>query len=123
MEHRLLKSVAAFLLTLALTAGAVAALSMATEAKSGTAPARYVQEVQENQTSISATELSASIPEEKVPSLASAGAFALILSIPAAGVYLFFRARKQGRKVEKQQGSRYSPKADRSFRVSVRTRV
>ncbi len=123
MEHRLWKSALIFILTLVLTVGTIATLSMATAAKTETASAQYSQQVRERQAP-AATELSATIPEEGLSPLASAGAFLLILSIPGTGVFLFLRARKKGREATRSH-RRYSPRADMAFQASAaaRTRV
>lgn len=118
MRRGVWKNLLTFVLVLALTIGAVATLSMATAAKTETAPARYSQQVRETQTP-PATELSAAIPEDTLSPAASIGAFAMVLSIPAAGVFLFLRSRKRGRAPVKQSGRRYSPRADMAFQNAV----
>ncbi len=114
MRHGVWRSILTFVLVLALTVGTVATLSMATAAKAETASVRYSQQVRASQAP-EATELSASIPQENLSPAASAGAFALILSIPALGVCLFLRARRRGRSGAVQSGRRYSPRADMAF--------
>lgn len=120
MEHRVWKSILTFLLVLALTVGTVAALSMATAAKAGTAPARYSQQVRENQAP-PAEELSAVIPEERPSPLKNAAAFALILAVPGLGVVRFFGSRQnagrrgKGRRNADHRPQRYSPRADMAF--------
>ncbi len=114
MEHRILKNLLAFVLVLVLTIGTIAALSMATAAKTETASARYSQQVRESQES-TATELSAAVPESGLSPAASIGAFALILLIPAGGLYLFRRSQRKENKSAPQGKRRYSPRADRAF--------
>ncbi len=118
MEHRILKNLLTFVLVLALTIGTIAALSMATAAKTETASARYSQQIRESQES-AVTELSAAIPENGLSPAASVGAFALILLIPAGGLYLFRRSQRKGKKQMPQGKRRYSPRADMAFAGST----
>lgn len=118
MQSRVWKNLLTFVLVLALTIGTVAALSMATAAKTETAPARYSQQVRETQAA-PATELSAAIPEETLSPAASLGAFAMILAIPGTGIFLFLRSRRKGRVPARQPGRRYSPRADMAFQNTV----
>lgn len=113
MEHRAWKNLLTFLLVLALTVVVVSALSMATAAKTETAPARYSQQVRESQAA-PASEMTAAVPEESPSAFASLGAFALILVVSGAGVFLFLRAGRQGKKAERPR-RRYSPRADMAF--------
>ncbi len=115
MQRSLWKSLLTFVLVLVLTVGTVATLSMATAAKTETAPARYSQQVRETQTP-PATELSADVPEAAALSpAASIGAFAMILAVPAAGFFLFWRSRRKGKAPAQQTGRRYSLKSDMTF--------
>jgi len=118
MQRPIWKSLLTFVLVLALTIGTVATLSMATAAKTDTAPARYSRQVRETQAP-PATELSAAIPEETLSPAASMGAFAMVLAIPAAGIFLFLRSRRKGCVPAKQPGRRYSPRADMAFQNAV----
>lgn len=114
MQRRIWKNLLTFVLVLILTVGTVAALSMATAAKTETAPARYSQQIQEARAP-SATELSAAIPENTLSPVVSVGAFTMILAIPGIGSFLFLRFRRKGRIPEKKPGRRYSPRADMAF--------
>ncbi len=114
MQHRVWKNVLTFVLVLVLTVGAVTTLSMATAAKTETAPARYSQQVRESQAPVAA-ELSADVKEEGSP-VVSLAAFAMVLSIPVSGVFFYLRSRKKGRDPVEKRGRRYSPRADMSFR-------
>lgn len=125
MEHRIFRSVITFLLTLVLTIGVISVLSMATAAKTETAPARYSQEVRENQEP-PVTELSAPVQEETVSPFLSIGAFVLVLGGLGTGVFLLARfGGKSGKKAAQPEKRRYSPRADMTFRntATVRTRV
>lgn len=112
MERRLWKSLLTFLLVLVLTIGTVAALSMATAAKTETAPDRYSQQVRENQPP-AVTELSAVVSEESLSPWVSIGAFAMILAVPAAGAFLFRKSQRKNR--EARPGKRVSLRSDMTF--------
>lgn len=94
MGRRLWKSLFTFLLVLVLTVGTIAALSMATAAKTEDAPDRYSRQIHANDPAV--TELSAVVPEEETSPWLSMGAFALILAVPAAGAFVLYRNRKSG---------------------------
>ncbi len=116
MERGFWRNLFTFLLVLALTVAAVSALSSATAASAETASARYSEEIRASRAP-AATELSAAVEEEKTSPLLSIGAFLLVLSIPAAGYFLYKRAQKgAGRKEDRRspagRGSRYVPGRD-----------
>ena len=113
MERRLWKSLLTFLLVLVLTIGTVAALSMATAGKTELSSARSVQQVTEQQAP-AVTEVSAVVREEKFPMAPSIAAFAMILAVPATGVWLIGRSQKKSRG-QKQPEKRVSLRADRTF--------
>lgn len=112
VQRRFWKSLLTFFLVLALTVGTVATLSMATAAKTETAPARYSQEVRESQAQ-PAVELSAVIPEEVSSPFASIGAFLLVMAVSALAVFLSLRSFQKSRKVGADRG--YGPGSDRTF--------
>lgn len=120
-----IKNLLSFLLVLALTIGAVAALSMATQAKTDNIPvASHAAEVKTKEVA----ELSAAIPEAEAVSspIASVGAFILLLSIPVSGLLIYLKARQRGKDYrDNAAGRRYSPKADMSLpaRYTARSRV
>ncbi len=121
MQRPLWKSLLTFVLVLVLTVGTVAALSMATAAKTETAPARYSQKVRESQ-ALPAEELSADIPGNSLSPAVSVAAFAMILVVPAAGFLFYQRSRKAGRGPADSKGRRYSPRADMAFQNSSLSR-
>lgn len=112
MERRLWKSLLTFLLVLVLTIATVAALSMATAGKTELSSARSAQQMRENQAP-AVTEVSAVVREEQFPTFASIAAFAMILAVPAAGVWLLGRSQK-GREQKKPE-KRVNLRADRTF--------
>lgn len=121
MRRSVWKSFFTFVLVLVLTVGTVATLSMATAAKAETAPARYSQQVREFQPA-TATELSATIPEESISPLASIGVFALVLSVTGVSCVLYLRARRKERGAKAQPARRYVPRADMTFSEVASTR-
>lgn len=112
MGRRLWKSLLTFLLVLVLTIGTIAALSMATAGKTELTPARSSQQVKEQQTP-AVTEVSAVVREENFPTAASIAAFAMILAVPAAGVW--FLGRSQKNREQKKPEKRVSMRSDRTF--------
>lgn len=113
MRKRLFKSLFTFLLVLVLTVGTIAALSMATAAKTETATDRYTKELRATQPAV--TELSAVIEKEQPSVWLSMGAFALILTVPAGGAFVYFRSGcNSGKKTEKSR-----PSGVRSFPSAV----
>lgn len=93
MGRRLWKSLFTFLLTLVLTIGTIAALSMATAAKTETASEHYAKELRSTRPAV--TELTAVVEQEQPSTWLSMGAFAAILAVPAVGVVFYGRSAKK----------------------------
>lgn len=112
MGRRLFKSLFTFLLVLVLTIGTIAALSMATAAKTETATDRYAKELRASQPAV--TELSAVVEEEQPSPWLSMGAFALILAVPACGALVYSRSgssNRQNAAKPQHSGARSFPSA------------
>lgn len=120
---RTLKNFLTFFLVLILTVVTVTALSLATQAKTETAAAAYMETLEAVQKEETA-KLTAVVPEKDTLNLwACVGCFLLLLSIPAGSGILYIRARRKGRTPEKDSARRYSPRSDMTFRTTVRSRV
>lgn len=107
------KNLLSFLLALALTMVAVLALSAVTRAEAEAAVVEYQQQIQA-QTESSVPQVTAVVPSED-NWLLSVGAFLLILSIPSAGLILYFRSVRRGRETKRPSGHGYRPRADMNF--------
>ena len=105
MRRGVWKSIFTFVLVLVLTVGTVAALSIATAAKTETAPARYSQKVREAQPA-SVTELSAPIHEDSGSPLVSIGACVSVLAVTGLGCTLYLRSRRKEQEEKARENGR-----------------
>lgn len=110
-----IKGILTFILVLIVTAGIIFALSSASKSGLNNVSAAEVG-ITETVGEETQQQLSAVIKEEAGFSLASFGAFALLLVFPSAFIVFLMRRKKRNPEAVYASGRRYNPKAEVAFK-------